>query len=65
MTQRAATQGGAATTGAFDRETFKRATREQSREAVWGEIGQALTELDGPEGFVALCDMLVVSGKRS
>lgn len=34
------------------------------QEAAWGEIGQALTEFDGPEGFVAPCDMLVVSGTR-
>lgn len=34
------------------------------QEAAWAEIGQALAEFDGPEGFVAPCDMLVVSGTR-
>ena len=34
------------------------------REAAWNEIEQALTQFDGPDGFVGPCEMLVVSGTR-
>jgi SAM-dependent methyltransferase len=32
--------------------------------AVWREITEALTEFEGPEGFVAPCELLVVSATR-
>lgn len=34
------------------------------QQAAWTEVGRALAEFDGPDGFVAPCDMLVVSGTR-
>jgi len=34
------------------------------QEAAWAEVGQALAEFDGPDGFVGPCDMLVVTGTR-
>lgn len=34
------------------------------QEAAWAEVGQALAEFDGPDGFVAPCDLLVVAGTR-
>ena len=34
------------------------------REAAWTEIGEALAQFDGPDGFVGPCEMLVVSGSR-
>ncbi len=34
------------------------------QDAAWAEIGQALAEFDGPDGFAAPCDMLVVTGAR-
>ena len=34
------------------------------RAAAWSEIEQALTQFDGPDGFVGPCEMLVVSGTR-
>ena len=37
---------------------------EAEREAAWAEIGQALAEFEGPDGFVGPCEMLVVSGTR-
>jgi hypothetical protein len=32
--------------------------------AVWREITEALTEFEGPEGFVAPCELLVVAATR-
>jgi SAM-dependent methyltransferase len=32
--------------------------------AVWREITEALTEFEGPEGFVAPCELLVVAASR-
>jgi hypothetical protein len=37
---------------------------EPERQAAWTEIGEALGQFEGPEGFVAPCEMLVVSGTR-
>ena len=34
------------------------------RAAAWSEIEEALTQFDGPDGFVGPCEMLVVSGTR-
>ena len=34
------------------------------REAAWAEVGEALTEFDGPDGFTGPCEMLVVSATR-
>jgi SAM-dependent methyltransferase len=34
------------------------------RAAAWGEIEEALSQFDGPDGFVGPCEMLVVSGTR-
>jgi len=34
------------------------------REAAWTEVGEALAEYDGPDGFTGPCEMLVVSGTR-
>jgi SAM-dependent methyltransferase len=34
------------------------------REAAWAEVGEALTEFDGPGGFTGPCEMLVVSATR-
>jgi SAM-dependent methyltransferase len=34
------------------------------REAAWAEVGDALAEYDGPDGFTGPCEMLVVSGTR-
>ena len=34
------------------------------RAAAWSEFKQALTQFDGPDGFVGPCEMLVVSGTR-
>jgi SAM-dependent methyltransferase len=55
---------------AFERESFGALHQmlaglpEPDREAAWTEIGQALAEFDGPDGFVGPCQMLVVSGTR-
>ena len=55
---------------AFERESFGALHQmlaglpEPDREAAWAEIGQALAEFDGPDGFVGPCEMLVVSGTR-
>ncbi len=35
-----------------------------ARAAAWSEIEQALTQFDGPDGFVGPCEMLVLSGTR-
>jgi len=37
---------------------------EPEREAAWAEVGGALAQFDGPDGFVGPCEMLVVSGTR-
>lgn len=37
---------------------------ESERRAAWDEIGQALAEFEGPDGFAGPCEMLVVSGRR-
>jgi SAM-dependent methyltransferase len=37
---------------------------ESDRQAAWTEIGQALTQFEGPDGFVGPCEMLVVSATR-
>ena len=37
---------------------------EAEREEAWDEIGAALAEFDGPDGFVGPCEMLVISGTR-
>jgi SAM-dependent methyltransferase len=34
------------------------------RTAAWSEIEEALTQFEGPDGFVGPCEMLVVSGTR-
>jgi SAM-dependent methyltransferase len=55
---------------AFERESFGALHQmlaglpEPDREAAWTEIEQALSEFDGPGGFVGPCEMLVVSGTR-
>jgi hypothetical protein len=55
---------------AFERESFGALHQMLSglsapdREAAWTEIGQALAEFDGPDGFVGPCEMVVVSGIR-
>lgn len=38
---------------------------ESDREAAWTEIGQALAEFDGPDGFTGPCEMLVISATRA
>jgi SAM-dependent methyltransferase len=54
----------------FERESFGALHQmlaglpETEREAAWTEIGQALAQFEGPEGFVGPCEMLVVSGTR-
>ena len=34
------------------------------RQAAWDEIGQALAEFEGPDGFEGPCEMLVISATR-
>ena len=34
------------------------------REAAWAEIGEALAQYEGPDGFTGPCEMLVVSATR-
>jgi SAM-dependent methyltransferase len=34
------------------------------QDAAWTEIGQALAQFDGPDGFVGPCEMLVISATR-
>jgi SAM-dependent methyltransferase len=34
------------------------------QQAAWDEVGAALAQFDGPDGFVGPCEMLVVSGTR-
>jgi phospholipid N-methyltransferase len=35
-----------------------------ARDAVWAEIAERLAPFDGPEGFVAPCELLVGAGRR-
>jgi SAM-dependent methyltransferase len=37
---------------------------ESARTGAWQEIGEALGQFEGPDGFVGPCEMLVVSGTR-
>ena len=37
---------------------------EAGRAATWAEITEALAAFDGPDGFVAPCELLVASGAR-
>ncbi len=61
---------GAAECLRFERESFGALHQmlaglpEPEREATWAEIGEALAEFDGPNGFTGPCEMLVVSGTR-
>jgi hypothetical protein len=55
---------------AFERESFGALHQMLSglppaeREEAWAEIGRALAEFEGADGFVGPCEMLVVSGTR-
>jgi SAM-dependent methyltransferase len=55
---------------AFERESFGALHQmlaglpPAEREAAWTEIGRALAEFEGADGFVGPCEMLVVSGTR-
>jgi len=35
-----------------------------AREAAWHEVGERLTAFEGPDGFVAPCELLVGAGRR-
>ena len=54
----------------FERESFGALHQmlaglpESDREEAWDEIGTALAEFDGPDGFAGPCEMLVVSATR-
>jgi SAM-dependent methyltransferase len=54
----------------FERESFGALHQmlsglpEAERQAAWAEIAEALAQFDGPDGFEAPCEMLVVSGVR-
>jgi SAM-dependent methyltransferase len=54
----------------FERESFGALHQmlsgldEAGREAAWEEVGAALAEFEGPDGFVGPCEMLVISGTR-
>jgi SAM-dependent methyltransferase len=54
----------------FERESFGALHQmlaglcEADREAAWDEIGSALAEFQGPDGFVGPCEMLVASATR-
>jgi SAM-dependent methyltransferase len=54
----------------FERESFGALHQmlaglpESDREEAWDEIGAALAEFDGPDGFVGPCEMLVISAAR-
>jgi hypothetical protein len=54
----------------FERESFGALHQmlsglaEAEQAAAWEEIGEALAQFDGPDGFVGQCEMLVVSGTR-
>jgi SAM-dependent methyltransferase len=55
---------------AFERESFGALHQMLSglppaeRDEAWAEIGRALAEFEGTDGFVGPCEMLVVSGTR-
>ena len=36
----------------------------EERQEAWDEVGEALKQFEGPEGFVGPCEMLVVTGTR-
>ena len=38
--------------------------RPSQREEAWAEIGEALEQFEGPDGFVGPCEMLVVTGTQ-
>jgi SAM-dependent methyltransferase len=54
----------------FERESFGALHQmlaglpEPDRQAAWTEIGQALAEFEGPDGFEGPCEMLVISATR-
>jgi SAM-dependent methyltransferase len=54
----------------FERESFGALHQmlsglpEPDRLAAWAEIGEALAQFEGPDGFVGPCEMLVVSAVR-
>jgi hypothetical protein len=54
----------------FERESFGALHQmlsglaEPDRQAAWAEIGQALAQFEGPDGFVGPCEMLVISAVR-
>jgi SAM-dependent methyltransferase len=54
----------------FERESFGALHQmlaglpEAGRQEAWAEIGDALAEYEGPDGFTGPCEMLVVSGTR-
>jgi len=54
----------------FERESFGALHQmlagldDEGKAAAWDEIARALTEFEGPDGFSAPCEMLVVSGTR-
>jgi hypothetical protein len=35
-----------------------------AREAAWAEIAERLAAFEGPDGFVAPCELLVGAGRR-
>ncbi len=37
---------------------------EDQREEAWAEIGEALAQFEGPDGFTGPCEMLVVTGTK-
>ena len=37
---------------------------EHAREAAWDEVGAALKEFEGPDGFTGPCRLLVGAGRR-
>ena len=36
----------------------------EAQEAAWAEIAEQLAQFDGPDGFVAPCELLVAAGRR-
>jgi ubiquinone/menaquinone biosynthesis C-methylase UbiE len=44
--------------------TMLAALDEPARAAAWREVGEALREFEGPEGFVGPCEMLVAAARR-